>query len=140
MSFKEEKFCDECGKKLGKSIWYNGTFTKHFCCVTCAEAGNSEHVLTVDTEVGVKDDKEKNRLDLIPVEVIEKLGEVLTYGAKKYSPSNWNLVDENRYEAALLRHYVARGKGGLIDPESNLLHSAHMMANILFLIMKDLKK
>ena len=38
---------------------------------------------------GRKDDRGKNRLDLIPPEVILALGQVMTYGAGKYGANNW---------------------------------------------------
>lgn len=38
---------------------------------------------------GRKDDGGKNRLDLIPPEVILALGQVMTYGAGKYGANNW---------------------------------------------------
>ena len=56
--------------------------------------------------VGHKDDQEKNRLDLIEPEFIEGVGKVLTFGADKYEPNNWQKVEdaENRYYAAAMRH------------------------------------
>ena len=51
---------------------------------------------------GRKDDNGKNRLDLIPPEVILALGQVMTYGAGKYGANNWQGVETDRYYAALL--------------------------------------
>lgn len=49
---------------------------------------------------GRKDDNGKNRLDLIPPEVILALGQVMTYGAGKYGANNWQGVETDRYYAA----------------------------------------
>ncbi|NLA84833.1 MAG: hypothetical protein GX854_09995 [Clostridiales bacterium] len=38
---------------------------------------------------GIKYDSEKLRYDLFPVEALEEITKVLTYGAAKYSPDNW---------------------------------------------------
>ena len=86
--------------------------------------------------VGRKDDQEKNRLDLIEPEFIEGVGEVLTFGAKKYEPNSWqNVPDaENRYYGAVLRHLMAYRKGETEDKESHLSHLKHAATNIMFLL------
>lgn len=86
-------------------------------------------------KVGRKDDKDKNRLDLIDVSFIESLGKVLTYGANKYEANNWQKVEDpvNRYYAATLRHLFAWRNGEVCDPESGLPHLAHIATNIMFL-------
>ena len=85
--------------------------------------------------VGHKDDQEKNRLDLIEPEFIEGVGKVLTFGADKYEPNNWQKVEdaENRYYAAAMRHLMAWRKGEKTDPESGLSHLYHVACNIMFL-------
>jgi hypothetical protein len=90
---------------------------------------------TKDTKPGMKNDQEKNRLDLIEPEFIESVGQVLTFGAQKYEPNNWQKVDdaENRYYAAAMRHLLAWRKGEKVDPESGLNHLDHVACNIMFL-------
>ena len=90
---------------------------------------------TFISETGRKDDQEKNRLDLIEPEFIEGVGKVLTFGANKYEPNNWQKVEdaEDRYYAAALRHLIAWRKGEKIDPESGLSHLGHAACNIMFL-------
>lgn len=84
---------------------------------------------------GMKNDQEKNRLDLIEPEFIESVGQVLTFGAQKYGPNNWQKVEdaENRYYAAAMRHLMAWRKGEKIDSESGLNHLDHVACNIMFL-------
>lgn len=94
------------------------------------------------TEAGVKLDQDKIRLDLVPPELIEEVGKVLTFGAKKYTPNGWKTVPNSteRYMAALLRHLMSHQKGEANDPESGLSHLSHAATNIAFLIHLQTKK
>ena len=90
------------------------------------------------SDEGMKFDDDKLRWDLLPWDAIEKVVEIMTYGAKKYSPNNWQKVLKPRYEAALMRHFVAEWKGEDNDIESELLHLAHMACNAIFLLWKKI--
>ncbi len=84
----------------------------------------------------LKLDSGKLRYDLLPFEQLEEIVKVLTYGANKYAPNNWKLVQEpiDRYKAATLRHLSAYMQGEELDQESGLPHLAHAGTNILFLL------
>lgn len=84
---------------------------------------------------GMKHDQGKPRYDLLPAIAIDELAKILTFGAEKYEPNSWQLVDNGleRYRAALLRHTFAIQRGELIDPESGLPHSAHAMCCAAFI-------
>ena len=88
--------------------------------------------------VGKKFDTGKLRYDLVPIEALEGLAKVLTYGAEKYDPNNWQHVESDRYVAALFRHIMAWRKGEANDPESGHHHLEHALANVAFLLYKDL--
>jgi Domain of unknown function (DUF5664) len=85
----------------------------------------------------VKHDSNKNRLDLVDPDFIWELGQVLTYGARKYDPTNWQKAApeeaKQRYTAAALRHLNRWQAGEDVDPESGLPHLAHLSACIQFL-------
>lgn len=84
-----------------------------------------------------KADAEKNHLDLLSAPAIECLGQVLTYGAKKYSPNNWRKgkgLEYTRLIGAALRHVFAFTRGEDNDPETNLPHIAHAMCCCMFLL------
>lgn len=85
--------------------------------------------------VGLKYDGDKLQYSLIPPETLAALAEVLTFGAKKYSPGNWMLVPEGerRYTDALFRHIEAWRSGEKLDPESGLPHLSHALACLTFL-------
>jgi len=87
------------------------------------------------THKGIKSDEGKLRWDLLPLELIEGIVKVLTYGAKKYTENGWQSAPnaKARYKAALLRHLVAYSKGEKIDPESGLPHIDHLQTNAMFL-------
>lgn len=84
---------------------------------------------------GKKHDKEKLRWDLLPFTEVEDEVKVLTLGAEKYGPNNWQAVPDgrNRYFSALMRHLTAWRRGEEIDPETNMSHLAHAACNIRFL-------
>jgi hypothetical protein len=83
---------------------------------------------------GVKYDGDKIRLDLFsPVAFFGTSG-ILTYGALKYRPRNWEVgMDWSRPFAAMLRHMMAFWLGEDTDPESGLLHVDHAACCIMFL-------
>lgn len=85
---------------------------------------------------GMKFDDVKHRWDLLPLDAVESIVEVMTFGANKYAPNNWKYLDnaESRYKAALLRHVAAIDKGEVKDPDSGLPHIAHAACNALFLL------
>jgi len=81
-----------------------------------------------------KFDSKKNRLELIEPEFILGVGKVLSFGAEKYAPDNWKLVDDlKRYEGAMLRHMMAYMGGEKTDPETGISHLHHISANGMFL-------
>jgi hypothetical protein len=90
-------------------------------------------------ETGRKDDGGKTRMELLPLDALEEVARVLTHGAKKYAPGNWQKVTgaRERYTGALLRHLAAWRGGETLDAESGddmLLHIAQVATNALFLV------
>ena len=83
---------------------------------------------------GIKYDENKPMWNLLPMESVEEVVDVLTFGAKKYSPDNWKKVDKERYYAACMRHIVAWRKGETFDVESGLHHLAHAITCLLFIM------
>lgn len=92
--------------------------------------------------IGLKDDKLKPRWELLPLDACEQVVNILTFGAKKYAPNNWQLVEdaENRYYAALMRHLKAWRSGEERCPESGELHLAHAGCNVIFLLWFAISK
>ena len=91
---------------------------------------------------GVKADGGKVMPRLLHVDLADALAsctEVLTYGANKYSPTNWKNVEEVRYVDALYRHLGAHHRGELLDADTGQTHLAHAATNILFLLQRTLK-
>ncbi len=83
---------------------------------------------------GLKFDQDKVRLELIPPELLEEVGKVLTYGAKKYADRNWELgMDWSRPFAAAQRHMWAWWGGQDTDPETGYSHLAHALCCLTFL-------
>ena len=89
---------------------------------------------------GKKNDSEKTRLDLIPCEAIEAIGQAFTHGAGKYGDHNWRRgIDFSRLYGATLRHLNAFWAGEDIDADSGLPHLALAGAEICMLMSSDKK-
>jgi len=83
---------------------------------------------------GLRFNKDKVRLDLIPSTATKSLGEVLTIGAKKYADRNWeNGMSWTSVLASLKRHLLAIEEREDFDSEDGLLHIEHLLANAAFL-------
>lgn len=89
--------------------------------------------------LGRKDDSGKPMWHLLPWRQVERIVDVLTFGAKKYEPNNWQKVPDwrNRYFAAAMRHLTAWFEGERQDPESGMHHLAHAGCCILFMLWLD---
>ncbi len=111
-------------------------FVTHPPCKNCTTLINNAGITEIIVaETFLKFDTSKTRFDLVPTTLIKSVAEVLTYGAKKYKPNNWQKVDDHsRYVAALYRHLEAWRAGEDNDAESGLSHLAHAATNISFLI------
>lgn len=83
-----------------------------------------------------KSDKGKPELSLVPPAIIEAVGEVRSYGIKKYGDDGcWKLVEPKRYKDALIRHlceYMRDDKA--VDSESGIEHLKHIACNVAFLL------
>lgn len=86
-------------------------------------------------EGSFKYDGGKPQMDLVPLCSMYAVAQVMTFGAKKYSPNGWKTVPNAvpRYTAALLRHLTAIQLGEVIDPDSGLPHWDHVACNSMFL-------
>jgi hypothetical protein len=61
-------------------------------------------------------------------------------GAKKYSRMNFEKVESERYNDAMLRHLMDYLKGEVTDLESSKHHLAHLVCCAMFLIERKLKE
>ena len=87
---------------------------------------------------GLKHDGGKLRLDLVPPELIEAVGAVMTHGAEKYGEESYRNVEPKRYRAALMRHICKWLKNPYgKDEDSGLPHLWHIACNVAFLIELD---
>lgn len=85
---------------------------------------------------GAKLDNGKVRAGMVLMPFARALlavGDVGTYGARKYSDRGWEAVPNGieRYTDALFRHLMAEGKGQVNDEDTGLLHAAHAAWNAL---------
>jgi hypothetical protein len=86
------------------------------------------------SEVGVKCDEGKSRVDLLDPEFLLEMGRVMTFGAQKYGDRNWeNGISYSRLFGALLRHVLKFWKGEDIDKESKCKTLAHVAVNAMML-------
>lgn len=84
---------------------------------------------------GRKDDSDKVRLELIPPELLFAVGDVLSFGARKYADRNWERgMNWSRVFGALMRHMWAWWSGEHLDKETGKSHLWHAGCCIAFLI------
>ncbi len=89
---------------------------------------------------GLRYNEGKLRYDLLPTDATRALVEVLSHGAKKYAPRNWERGQPWSVPyASLMRHIQAWHSGEDTDPESGLPHLAHAACNVAFLLAYQLR-
>ncbi len=115
------------------------------CDTCCAPESNWTPLLQYKPEdvafnQGVKYDNGKPQWSLLPFKALGQVVEVLTYGARKYSPDNWKKVPDarRRYTDAGFRHFTAYASGETHDPETGKHHLAHAICCMLYLVAFDL--
>lgn len=86
-----------------------------------------------------KKDHGKPMWDLLPMSSVRSIVGVLTFGAAKYAPEQWQQVPDarRRYFSAMMRHLDAWWGGEKTDTESGLPHLAHAGCCLLFLLWFD---
>ena len=88
----------------------------------------------MSTNKGIKYDNGKPAWHLVPPGMFSKVVEVFTFGAHKYAPDNWKLLDEaeDRTYSAAMRHLDKMRDGEWLDEETGLPHAAHAITEIIF--------
>ena len=98
---------------------------------------------------GIRHNENKLRYDLCPAIAQREYAKVWTQGLEKYPAGNWEKgFPFSEVIASAMRHLEAMRLGEMIDNESGLLHSAHLMCNAAMLTefyfthpeLNDLKK
>lgn len=83
----------------------------------------------------IKADAGKEKLTLVPRQIIKDIARVREFGSEKYKdPESWKRVEIGRYRDAAFRHwlrYLDDPHG--MDDESGLPHLWHVACNIAFL-------
>lgn len=95
----------------------------------------NEQITQNETDKGLKYDAGKTRWELFPVEVLEEVAKVFTYGAQKYDADNWrDGMKWRRFIGALWRHVSAWMMGEDKDPETGFNHLAHAICCLIMLL------
>ena len=89
---------------------------------------------------GTKKDEGKARWDLLPLEVVGAVAEILTNGAKKYAPRNWEKgIAYGRVFAGVMRHLYEwwtsklTGGDGINHADGKNSHLDHAITGLMFL-------
>jgi hypothetical protein len=72
---------------------------------------------------------------------LEAVSQVGTFGAEKYTDHGWLAVPNGRqrYQDAMVRHWLHDAQGEATDQESGLLHVAHLCWNALAVLELQLR-
>lgn len=84
-----------------------------------------------------KDIKGKLRLNLIPHHGLEAVARVREFGNSKYLDTGHDYIDQLHVDElveACSRHILKHNKGELLDPESSLMHLAHVASSAMMAI------
>lgn len=84
---------------------------------------------------GIKDNRGKAPIDLLPSKPLVAIAKILEFGARKYKPHNWRhgLPWADTY-SSLQRHLLYWNDGEDLDPETGESHLAHAGCQLLFLL------
>lgn len=90
---------------------------------------------TIPKPGGIKYDQNKTEYHYFSPIALEKINQILTFGAKKYAAHNWRggFVWSRPFNACM-RHLWAWWRGEDKDPETGLSHLAHAACCIMFLL------
>lgn len=93
------------------------------------------HKQTTTTSPSGKQDSGKPRMSLVPPIALAEVAKVMTFGAQKYGPHNWEYgMEWSRLLDAALRHLNAFNRNEDLDLESGLSHLAHAACEVLMLL------
>ena len=88
----------------------------------------------MEDKKGLRYNSGKLRYDLLHPKAVEGCVKVLTAGATKYAPRNWEKgMEWSTVLASMKRHIAAFEAGEDYDPETGLLHIDHVQCNAHFL-------
>lgn len=116
-------------------------------CVSIAVFHLTNQKKAIMKQESKKNDRKDGKLrwELLPLQTLEEIVKIYTFGAEKYGPNTWQGLENGyeRYKAALLRHLVSFEKGEIHDAESGIHALAHMAWNaiaMLHLALEEEKK
>lgn len=96
---------------------------------------NTKEYVKIPEIGGIKYDQDKTEYHYFSPIALEKINQILTFGAKKYAAHNWRggFVWSRPFNACM-RHLWAWWRGEDKDPETGLSHLAHAACCIMFLL------
>lgn len=73
---------------------------------------------------------------------LSAVAQVTTVGAAKYTPNGWMHVDsgQERYMDAFGRHMLALGRGEVVDSDTQCMHKAQMIWNLMASLELELRE
>lgn len=93
-----------------------------------------------DNKLGMRDNKAKLPMELLPIDAKQAIVEVYRRGAAKYAPRNWEQGLDWMATAACIERHLDQWKAGHdYDPETGCLHSAMVAWNAIALLTFQLR-
>ena len=109
-------------------------------CWALLEEPEADSHTPTESDLGMRFNTGKTRFDLIPQSWIRSLAQILTVGAAKYEPRNWEKgLSYSETLGSLHRHLDSWLNGERYDKETKCHHLGHVAWNALALMTMELR-
>lgn len=132
--------CEQIQNARGESLIWLDNLGCWSLCANQEDLSPAEQEAQAEKALGMRFNTGKTRFDLIPSGWTRVLAQILTVGAAKYAPRNWEKgLSWSETLGSLHRHLDSWVSGEMYDPETKCHHLGHVAWNALALMSMQLR-